>query len=207
MEITPISYAKASELLNCKYTTIASAVDRGVFTRLPVTGPEQRIIQKQVELFVGKKQLKLAALSREERKIWDEIDEQVNSTTSASQQDEKKVGERMAKQIAADLALYLMDKALRGEMQLPRIPLEEKLAPFVDKGSLSDLTTLLEMLEVAAKNHNEKLMADIVDRILTPLDNAPYQIFYDVIFHIAAILQEHQCLHEMTVIRESLIAA
>lgn len=72
---TPITYKQACALLGCKYTTLIAATERGVFTKLPVKGHEQKIIKEQVLLFVGKKQLKLAALSKEARRVWEAIDE------------------------------------------------------------------------------------------------------------------------------------
>lgn len=78
MNITPVTYKQACEILDCKYSTLAAAADRGVFTRLSVTGPEQKIIREQVEIFKGKKKLTLATLSREERKIWEQIEDSVS---------------------------------------------------------------------------------------------------------------------------------
>jgi hypothetical protein len=203
MKITPITYKRAQEILNAKYSTIAAAARNGVFTKLPVTGLEQQLIQEQVELFIGKKQLKLAALSREEGKRWGEIEEEVNSTPQ-----KKTSGVHVSREVTAALSLQLFEKAVRGELTLTRTPLEENLSPFVGKGSLSHLATLLEMLEVAAKNHEEELIVETVERILTPLHNAPSQIFFEVLFHVVAILQQHKCLQEMTaIIRELLSAA
>lgn len=198
MKITPISYKRAQEILNAKYSTIAAAARNGVFTKLPVTGLEQQLIQEQVELFMGKKQLKLAALSREEGKQWGEIAEEVNSLSQ-----KKPSREHISREITASFALQLLEKAARGEVTLTRTPLEENLSSFMDKGSLSRLATLLEMLEVAAKKRNEELMVDTVDRILTPLHNASPQIFFEVLFHITAILQEHECL-QMPALKELL---
>jgi len=70
----PITYRQACETLGGKYSTIAAAADRGVLTKIPVTGPEQKLIEEQVKLFVGKNQLKTSALSREEYKKWEELE-------------------------------------------------------------------------------------------------------------------------------------
>ena len=62
---TYITIEDASTLLDKQYVTVKAASSRGVFTRVPVTSHQQSLVKEQVELFIGKKQLKLAALNRD----------------------------------------------------------------------------------------------------------------------------------------------
>jgi predicted site-specific integrase-resolvase len=206
MDITPIPDKEAAELLSISYSTIRNAVKRGDLTRFPRPGLVQHVVKEQVLLFHGKTQLKFAALSKEERKIWDEIDEQVNSTTSTSQQEQER-GRNTSKERYIETVLFFVDKALKGEVQLSRTRFKENLASRMTEGDLNSLTTLLEMLEIAANNHTEDIVMDMVNRILKPLHNASEQIFLEVLVNIIAILQEHECLHEMTAIKELLSVA
>lgn len=75
LTITPITYTEASKLLNLTYFNIRQAAIRGTFKRVPTVGQEQKIIKEQVELFKGKKQLRLNLLTKEEISIWNKYND------------------------------------------------------------------------------------------------------------------------------------
>lgn len=71
---TYITIEETGIILGKPYGTVKAASARDVFTRVPVTSHQQSLVKEQVELFKGKKQLKLSALNKEELQKWHEID-------------------------------------------------------------------------------------------------------------------------------------
>lgn len=80
MDITPISYHEAANLLGKGYSTVRAAVARGAITRLPSVGQEQKVIKEQVLLFKGKTQLRTGILSEQALMTWHKY----NQTAMAS---------------------------------------------------------------------------------------------------------------------------
>lgn len=65
-----MTYKEASEILNKNEGTVQHAIGRGVFTRLPSPAQTKYLIKGQVMLFVGKSQLSLRSLSKDELALW-----------------------------------------------------------------------------------------------------------------------------------------
>lgn len=64
-----ITYKEAARLLGIVEGSLHHAIGRGVLTRLPRNGLQQRLIEDQVKLFQGKR-LSLNALSNAEKEAW-----------------------------------------------------------------------------------------------------------------------------------------
>lgn len=67
---TPISYAEAEKLLQCKKGKIATIVHDNRLTPIPSLGSQGMVIKEQVELFIGKNQVRLSMLSDNEQEKW-----------------------------------------------------------------------------------------------------------------------------------------
>jgi hypothetical protein len=82
MNITAIPDREAAKLLGVTYDTIRNAAKRGDLTRVPQPGLVQHVIREQVELFKGKKRIKFAALSKAERKTWEDASASAKGPTN-----------------------------------------------------------------------------------------------------------------------------
>lgn len=109
---TYITIEDASTLLDKQYVTVKAASSRGVFTRVPVTSHQQSLVKEQVELFIGKKQLKLAALNREELKKWHEINDAIALPETLSQGVETEEELQIRNQLANLPKLKGMDQTI-----------------------------------------------------------------------------------------------
>lgn len=123
--MTPITIKEASEMLDMHYQTVNNASRKDTLTRMPTTGQEQHLIKEQVELFVGKKQISLRILSREERVLWEkykyeainapiENDNKSDTSTSISIDYDK---------LAHSLLKALIEYYVVGEKVNPTLPL------------------------------------------------------------------------------------
>ena len=86
--MTPITYAQASEFLGVANNTIAQAVERGVLTKLPREGLQQRLMKEQVALFQGRKLSFGAIDTPERRQQWEECRDFATPSIKHSQEKE-----------------------------------------------------------------------------------------------------------------------
>lgn len=84
MNITAIPDREAASLLGVTYETIRNAAKRGDLIRLPRAGLVQYVAKEQVELFKGKKQVRLSALNKNELKTWGEIEELIKGSPASA---------------------------------------------------------------------------------------------------------------------------
>lgn len=98
--ITPITYKEAATLLLTGEGQIRTSVSNGLFTRLPTIGMKQTLIKEQVELFIGKKQIRLTLLSHDEMELWQHY-RHIAENTSVNTSEHKYSQEEVAKLIAS----------------------------------------------------------------------------------------------------------
>jgi hypothetical protein len=193
MKYTPIPDKDAAMLLDVSQGTIRNAVSRGDLIRVPVAGQVQHVAREQVELFKGKKQLRIASLDEEARRVWSEVQKQIKLMC------EERIGTEIANK---QLLSTLLENALVGRVRIYRHQdLKGILVSNVKQDELERITVLLHMLEIAASGHQQEHMEYIAEQILRPLRDADYIVFYWVLSEIIAILQEYKCLTENTVER------
>lgn len=83
--ITPISDKQAASLAGKRYETIRNAVKRGALTRIPTAGQVQHVSREQVELYIGKTQIRLDALSKQELAAWQRYEQEILNRAPGSQ--------------------------------------------------------------------------------------------------------------------------
>ena len=83
--ITPITYKEAGMMLNRTHQHIASIVSNGLFTQYPSIGKERKLIKEQIELFIGKKQIRLTMLTSDELSLWTKYKDIAENSTATNQ--------------------------------------------------------------------------------------------------------------------------
>src|SRR5882757_9012619 len=85
-----VTYQQAAKLLGIdKVSTIRTAANKKRLTKVPTTSMDGCLIKEQVMLFKGKKQIRYAMLSDEEKYIWDECEKNAKNLQKAQEAQKK----------------------------------------------------------------------------------------------------------------------
>ena len=120
-----VTYQQAAKLLGIdKVSTIRTAANKKRLTKVPTTSMDGCLIKEQVMLFKGKKQIRYAMLSDEEKYIWDECEKNAKNLQKAQEAQKK-----------YNITGSIIEKIF-GKIEFPQeiIPILEKASPEQLKG-------------------------------------------------------------------------
>jgi hypothetical protein len=79
--VKPITYKEAASILGTTVGAIKGAVHHKTLTKIPSISHSGLLIEEQVKLFEGKKQIRFTLLSDKERILWQKYKNEVNLTS------------------------------------------------------------------------------------------------------------------------------